>query len=136
MIRLFYSYFKTKLIVEGLTQDESDAAHSDLSTAFKDYVVRYDETPWLNTLEKMDAFRCRQPDNFQRKLDDALKTIDDVLDQYRYVMRQLFLKFNLSSFLIFNILNSFQFFEKGKVIEFFQLRAFVTINATIWFFPV
>lgn len=46
--------------------------------------MNYDEEPWVNSVEKYRAFREKQEPEFAAKLDDAMRILDEMFDQYRY----------------------------------------------------
>uniref|UniRef100_A0A915ES42 FAD synthase n=1 Tax=Ditylenchus dipsaci TaxID=166011 RepID=A0A915ES42_9BILA len=76
------SYFKTKLITECSSHESGAKAYEDLLFAFQEHVINYDETPWENTMAKLNAFRDSQPQVFKDKIDGAIQTIDSILDEY------------------------------------------------------
>ncbi|KAI1726777.1 putative molybdopterin binding domain-containing protein [Ditylenchus destructor] len=77
-----HNYFKTKLIVESTSHQKGELAHKELLSAFGDDVMHFDESPWVDAPKKLDEFLGRQSQKFQAKISDALKVIDEVLDQH------------------------------------------------------
>lgn len=86
------NYFKTKLIVESSSNECGDNAYRDLISAFSDFIVNCDEAPWANSNEKLKVFCDTQPEEFCRKIREAMETIDKVLNEYG--MDQMSLSFN------------------------------------------
>lgn len=46
-------------------------------------MVNYDEKPWENSVDKLREFYATQSEEFKAKLDDAIKVIDDIIEQYK-----------------------------------------------------
>lgn len=49
---------------------------------FPEHVVNYDEEPWKDCVEKFRVFRSQQSPEFIDKLDDAMRVIDEIFEQY------------------------------------------------------
>ncbi|MFH4977397.1 hypothetical protein AB6A40_004106 [Gnathostoma spinigerum] len=80
-------YYKTKLVVESDSANIGEKAAKELEVALKDHLTYYDDSAWLDTVAKFEAFRKREASyphskNFVKKLDDAVETIDKILKEY------------------------------------------------------
>jgi FAD synthetase len=87
-----HSYYKTKITVESEGDDEGLKAYEEMRQAFEEFVTDYDEQPWIGSSAKLEKFVSTQPEEFQRVLNDSVKTIDDILEEYN--LEQISLSFN------------------------------------------
>ncbi|VBB27973.1 unnamed protein product [Acanthocheilonema viteae] len=77
-------YYKTKLLIESEWEDVGKKVVQDLKTSLKDQVIYFDEHPWVNTMQKLNAFRerelaCGSDDGFIGRLDDAMSCINTII---------------------------------------------------------
>ncbi|CAJ0945611.1 unnamed protein product, partial [Mesorhabditis belari] len=89
------NYYKTKLIVESENEEDGAKAVEELKKIIAENLVYYDAKPWLNTVQKWNAFRERKlvsNPNFVKSLDGAMACIDGILDEYS--LNQIALSFN------------------------------------------
>ncbi|EFO16664.1 lenep protein [Loa loa] len=77
-------YYKTKLLVESECADIGEKVVQDLKASLKDQMTYFDEQPWVDTVQKFNAFRQRElasglDDGFLSRLDDAMSCIDEII---------------------------------------------------------
>ncbi|VDK80891.1 unnamed protein product [Litomosoides sigmodontis] len=77
-------YCKTKLLIESECADVGDKVVEDLKASLKDQVTYFDEQPWMDTVQKFNAFREREfasglNDGFIHRLDDAMSCINEII---------------------------------------------------------
>ncbi|KAH7729788.1 putative molybdopterin binding domain containing protein [Aphelenchoides avenae] len=131
------SYFKTQLIVESESVEAGEHAYKDLLKSFKQHVVNYDEEPWKDCVEKFRVFRSQQSPEFIDKLDDAMRVIDEIFEQY--TLNEIALSFNggKDCTVLLHLLKikieerfgagvTFNGFHIQNVDEFSELRDFIT----------
>lgn len=131
------SYFKTQLIVESESVEAGEHAYKDLLKSFKEHVVNYDEEPWKDCVEKFRVFRSQQSPEFIDKLDDAMRVIDEIFEQY--TLNEIALSFNggKDCTVLLHLLKikieerfgagvTFNGFHIQNVDEFSELRDFIT----------
>ncbi|CAG9533989.1 unnamed protein product [Cercopithifilaria johnstoni] len=77
-------YYKTKLLIESEWADMGEKVVQDLKASLKDQVTYFDEQPWVDTVQKFNAFRERElarglNDGFVDRLDDAMSCINKII---------------------------------------------------------
>ncbi|KAI6220902.1 MoCF-biosynth domain-containing protein [Aphelenchoides fujianensis] len=81
------SYYKTKIVVESVDSIAGQRAFDEIARVFAEFVVNYDEEPWIETVPKMEVFRntTLRGDEFAQRFDRSIQVIDEALEQYSLV---------------------------------------------------
>ncbi|CAO4363795.1 unnamed protein product [Caenorhabditis nigoni] len=90
-------FFKTKLTIETESAESMEAVRIALKELLVGHIVYYDSHAWTDTVAKWRAFKKRvlveaKNVDFVRKLEEAEKIVEDIVD--RYPLDQIALSFN------------------------------------------
>ncbi|KAI6183462.1 MoCF-biosynth domain-containing protein [Aphelenchoides bicaudatus] len=79
------SYFKTKIVVESVDHQNGEKAFQEISRTFSDYIVNYDEEPWIDTTQKLQAFQSTFSDDnaFSSRFSTAVNVVDQALAEFK-----------------------------------------------------
>jgi len=77
------SYFKTKIVVESVDHEKGLKAFQEINRVFSEFIVNYDETPWIDTVEKLENFnKSLVGDEFTSRFNTTIRVIDEALDEF------------------------------------------------------
>lgn len=87
-----FSYFKTKIVVETADHKEGERTFNKIKHTFSEFVVNYDEEPWVDTVSKLQTFEAslqEEESTFSQRFVASLRTIDEALEEFKYALYSL-----------------------------------------------
>jgi FAD synthetase len=70
-------------VVESIDHTEGERAYTEISRVFSDFIVNYDEEPWLNTVEKLSLFQeLIKDESFLARFKSSISVIEKALDEF------------------------------------------------------
>lgn len=68
-----------------MDRTEGERAFNEISRTFSEYIVNYDEEPWVNANEKLEKFQetlSTTNDEFSSRFNTSIQVIDAALDEF------------------------------------------------------